>query len=404
METFIDSATRFVLTNDRARFLPIMIALESTARKHHAIIGGRSGMDALLGIDRGIDDDEWILEIYAKSAVSFVKAAMESISATVANDTLALDLRTIMSREIISGERYEISAEYRPVARIMSLGERGGSNLIDYITPVMLRGPFGTADVPLLPHNLHIMRLSHLIYIPGGDGKQAAKWPVYATQIARLYDKFIPRIIAGAGNENIEMHVVPDWSELDKSALIIGEPAVEWYTGIKRPRMRSQYLASFAGIDEWAHTEGTDIGYINPRVPDDMRLRKATIRSRGYDIYNSPTYEPIPYNTAPDGRRFASPFCVLRFLFVEMWTLEGIARRDDNMRSRINHLLHIARSLFDWIRDAPLDILFPTTWAGFYVRENAAMLQRSKKLAQPLFLMDKGDILDLAEHIADVIH
>jgi hypothetical protein len=416
--SIIQQADKFVIANDRARYLPALRAIERFAVDRKMIISGRTGVRALLGTAREPlrDADTWVLDLYG---VGIAKIARECLRATydaLAGD--AIDARTLVLHTVVEDREYHIMLEYRIVAVLHDLGERKGISIIDLIEPVIAEGPFGARDALLMPRDIQIMRIAHLLSFPGVDAAIAKQWPDLLEQLCALFALPEAGVThAGAGAGTIDKHeeehvfdrgIVTHWDDVAHEGIVIGEAAVAALVPAFRGRVgRAQYVCSFEGVDEYARESGIDISYTDVRVPDDFRLRKISLRGKiPTDIFNAAEYEPIPF-TIVDGARIAGPFCVLRFLYVDIWTLEFIIKMSAHgardgliMRKRILYMA--ARALWDWILGVE-DIaqLFPTSYAGLYVSEASAKMRAG---GGNFFAAPKKDLIDLAREIAERIN
>lgn len=412
----IEQADKFVIANDRARYLPALRAIERFAVDRKMIISGRAGVRALLGTasEPLRDADTWVLDLYG---VNIAKIARECLRATyeaLADD--AIDARTLVLHTVVEDREYQFILEYRVVAVLHDLGDRKGISIIDLIEPVIAQGPFSTRDALLMPRDIQIMRIAHLLSFPGVDAAIAKQWPDLLAQLCALIA--LPDVVGPHAGAAVEKHedvqvfdrgTIAHWDDVAHEGIIIGEAAVAALVSSFKGRVgRAQYVCSFEGVDEYARESGADISYVDVRVPDDFRLRKISLRGVGsvpIDIFNAAEYEPIPF-TIIKGARIAGPFCVLRFLYVDIWTLEFVIKMSahgarDGLIARKRVLYAAARALWNWILTVD-DIaqLFPTSYAGLYVSEAFAKMRAG---GSNFFAAPKKDLIDLAREIADRI-
>jgi len=197
-----------------------------------------------------------------------------------------------------------------------------------------------------------------------------------------------------------------------RECLLIGEHAAEFYVNPSRNlgrRVRAQYICAFDDLDEYARSLRLATNRADVRVPNDFRLRKSILKdARGEliaDLFNALAFEPVPYVVAPPAvlarwrggvpgehplrrtERVAAPFVVLRFLFVDIWALEYVAKSSRDgaiataMRAQQEHLRDVAHALFDWIANArAINTLFPRTYAGIFALEDAQKRQVKAKM------------------------
>lgn len=442
-----DDARAYLLHNDRFKYLPVLAAIERFASSHAMIIGGRIGVITLSAQRDGsqidtIDADLWMLELFSSNIHEDMVKCMETVTREVSeNDIYVGDPRTIMINPVIHEREYRLVADFRIVAIGRSLGMRVGVNITKLVIDASGegRGLFSemekrvrivstdarsalyrtksdarsalyrraniimtqsmasstqSADadyVPIrvMPRTLQIMRLAHMLCNPD----LASKWSSYVEQIGDLFVNVATEIgiehsggsIVGARDDALTM------LRERYGALIIGEHAVSYYVGDQRvaSRAREQYIMTFDNIEELCANAHLTHARIDVRVPDDFRARKIILRHGDdvvADVFNTVDYEPVPVVT--DGARYASPWCVIRFLFIDIWSLdaiiEGMRATDstggarESLRARQRYLGALARKLFDWMCVEQLGKIFPRTFEGFAVPESAAKGRANK--------------------------
>lgn len=434
----ISSAEEYVITNDRKTYLPILHSIEEFAANQGAgkmIIGGQAGIFALCDNPiRGINPELWMLELFSLDIASDMKALLEFVTQRLRDwnredkrkpeDIYSGDYRTIMLRTSMPDREYILFADHRVVAVGKTLGERKGTSVMDAIRPVMGHGPFGTPNIALMPRELQIMRVCHSLCMPNLAGDWATTFIPLLCSLFNL--KFPASSDAGEHTGGVEAAAsadvdapVPSRAIFDLSkAILTGEYAVSYYTGAKIPRnARMQYVCSFEGLDDYVMREHMTMKYIDLRVPDDFRLRKITLRDRNdhfvADLFNQLSYEPIPVNHVNDDdihghgpKLIASPFNVLRLLFVDIWALSFLIEMHEEeqeaqrFRNRQRSLRDLAIQLWKWIIEkCPVSVLFPTEYVGIYEVESSAKrkatARKGSKEPQQASAIAKKDLIDL---------
>jgi hypothetical protein len=330
------------------------------------------------------------------------------------------DARTLMLKTIVENREYQILADYRVVAVCKSLGERRGINIINIISPIVKKGLFSGENVQIMPRNLQIMRILHLLCMPGTDAAIAKQWVNMLSRLNLLWDINTTVIDGGKHDRDSQQYEtanIANWENLNREGILIGEIAANYYLGHKEHHNdRAQYLCSFDGFVTYAEHSGVNKTFNDLRVPDDFRLYKYVIKSNGdekfiADIFNAPDYELIPYIIANDGRKIASPFCVLRFLYVDIWTLDFVIKlmtnRSDTqhlLTMRKNKLYNIASELYEWIINCDnISLLFPITYAGTYISESDTKRMQGAKIksnvAKNIYPAPKKDMINFADEL-----
>jgi hypothetical protein len=150
-------------------------------------------------------------------------------------------------------------------------------------------------------------------------------------------------------------------------------------------------------INEWNDAE--------IKVGAKFRRKKHYNHNRDCDDDND---SGIPVRSAKIG----SPFCVLYFIFIDIWTLNFIVNNSHDtdvrasMNARINYLKVVGARFFDWIMkqtdDESSSIIFPLTYAGNY--EPISVALRSKKKDQPMCALTAPELDAMRDQIARQIN
>lgn len=424
------SAQEYVLKNDRRAFLPILRAIERFAVTRKMIIGGRVGIHTICEIPiEGVDVNLWILELYSLDIERDMNDCIGAITTELQNahessrvdEIYQGDYRTIILRPSVPEREYQIWADFRLVAIGYSLGERQGIDITGIIAPISRTGPFGTEGSLLMPSDVQIMRVTSALSNP----MFAGDWAIYLRQLCNLFQHTLThdghREGAGAddgGAEETEAKTKVPFSL--KQGVLIGEYAVAYYLGEGERTTkyaRPQFICSFDGVDEFAEDEHFTTRYSDLRVPNDFRARKIILRdARGEivaDLFNALAYEPIPVNTIKrriphiETTMIASPFVVLRFLFVDIWALSFVMKKSASekpLRQRQHFLRGLARKLLTWILESKveLDMLFPVKYVGLYIPEAVAKRQEAYRKhihAETTSAVSKKDLIALGNDI-----
>lgn len=438
-------AREYVLKNDRSAFLPVLREIEKFAVSRGMIIGGRTGIRALCsGATKGVVDvpasadsievDLWILEVYSRDIEKDMVDCIAAITSQLQRSDPAAsekrpeniyggDYRTIILRPGIPGREYRIWADFRLVAIGYSLGERHGIDIAGIIAPVVKRGPFGAEGALLMPVDMQIMRISHML----GNPMFADDWSSHLSQLCSLFHLMQGESRDGGDPLHEDDEPVSTAEFSLANGVLVGEYAVEYYTGAHIGKFsRPQYVCSFDGIDAFAAREHLTTRFSDLRVPDDFRARKIVLRDGGgnivADLFNTLSYDPIPVNrlsrdSKNRGRAIAtemvaSPFTVLRFLFIDIWALSFVIKLSHDGGSplvrRQDFLRGLAKKLFTWIigsKEPPaINVLFPARFVGLFVSEAVAKRQevfRQHAHIDPVSAVAKKDLIALGNEILE---
>ena len=450
----ISKAENYVLTKDRQAYLPVLHAIEeyiATKAAGKIVVGGRTGVNALCecesqgglnrdavhstpsGLNCGISADLWTLELYSSDIESEMHKCMDFVIAKIREPATEQkrpehiyngDYRTAILRTQIPDREYAFFIDYRLVAIGKSLGERKGIDIMSIVSPVIGNGPFGTPDIPLMPRDVQIMRVAHMLY----DPNMSAAWnSIFIPQLCSLLA--LDEQKCGGDQESEEASpeeldsrlqtVQPSQSggSPDKqtncieSGILIGEYAVKAYMHTPIDKFaRKQYVCLFDGIEDYAERKHFTLNYADVRVPDDFRLRKFVLRKQNNDlvadVFNSTSFEVVPVNHI-DGQVVASPLCVLRFLFVDIWALSFVITISPDagaLKKRQNFLRRLAKDLFHWIVEkCPVAMLFPTEYVGIFQAVSGAKMKifakSGKKIETRYSVIPKKDLTQLYDDV-----
>jgi hypothetical protein len=416
LREIISRAKREVIAQDRHHFMPVLRAIEEYAHDNDMIIGGTVGVYATCGISviDNEDADLWILELYAeeieekmRGCVRYLAQTLQHLASRDEADPARIylgDTRTILLRTAIADREYRLVCDYRMVAIGFSLGMRKGISITETIEAARIpRAPFGSAkSVLLMPISAQIMRVAHFMY----DPLQSKKWvSAHLPLLAQLFVILKNRVTSVVG-----AYVEPrDGIDLDCPYALIGERAIAYYMGTK-PKARAQYLCSFEDIDDWLADHQYVGRYADVRAPYDFRYRKLVVHDKRdaiiADLFNALSFEPVPINEM-NGIAIAAPFCVLHFLYLDIWALSFVARilqgdARNSLVARRAYLIKLGAQFFDWIvNQCEPEMMFPAKYIGIYASKTEALLgaQTRKKASAPFSVLDSAKLVQLGKEI-----
>lgn len=397
----LDSAAKYEIVNDRSQFVAPLQAIEKFAVGRKMIIGGAALIRAEHPLE-AVSAEMWRLELYSASIEIDMRECATSLYEEMSKHELyGGDARTIILRASIPDREYQLWIDYRIVAIGRSLGERKGIDVVGIINKTEGVAPFGTTGALLMSDEMQIMRILHSSCDPG----QAGQWVRNITQLEILMNKK-----SGARKHRAKDAVSSDGDEHEEErsesvsiplkGVLIGEIAASFYLGVACKKdcvQRPQYLCSFDDVDDIASESGFTMSQEDLRIPDDFRLRKRVLKkTQGgafiADLFNTLSYEPVPIGGTlskegsrklpfgENGRDIASPICVLRFLYVEMWALKFMVEMNRSrgndatpLERRKGFLDVLAHRLFSFIEEkCSVDIMFPAHLEGYFVPEMVA--------------------------------
>lgn len=390
--------------NDRDFLVPTLAFIEKFAAVRGMLLGGNIVLREYQATDpvSAIAPDLWFFELFSGNIEQDMHVCARELHDHLARDAtpdLYRDYRTIYVQTIVPGARYRLMVNYRLVAVGNSYNTHNKA-----LKPLIITGPFGTSQTQILPNQVHIMRLARELCNPS----LAGVWSACMERLEWIMKRYVAQMPAKYGGDVPSAH--PDEhtqsqssaDEWTTSGILIGECAMAHYMGEWPPNKgaRPQYLGTFEDLDAM---------YIDPHVPDDLRLRKMTIKTHDgsfiADLFNTCAYELVPvsdelpkakYSLLPLKKRgalVASPMCVLRFIFIEVWALSLLIAKMQSsgqetmpIRRRCAYLEMQAARFYAWMC-AKCDIarLFPLRYEGVYVPEVVSK-KKAASAASPYYL------------------
>jgi hypothetical protein len=453
-------ARKRIFAQDRALIVPIITTIETFASEHsNIIIGGMLGAHILCADDNyvttKIDADLWVVEMYSNNIGKVMRECLLYLYDNLAhNSSYTGDRRTLILRAVANDRQYRIFCDYRHIATGYSLGARLGVDIdVNIIQPPSVM--VGDVNINIMPRNIQIMYLCGLLCDPLRAADSS--WTEYMKLLVKMFAMHDTDVTGSEDNMRTAKirSTMPD----DLDYVIIGESAIHAYMGTNGSNVRPQYLCAFNDIDGWVTKHNYRSHYVDVRLPNEVRMRKMIIHDDKKlvgDIFNALSFMPVSYNewnedskvgakhrrrhpkhrqrddrqkrdydhnhqrdydhinkdyndTQIQSAKIGSPFCVLYFIFIDVWALNFIARsaRDDDVRdsmnSRIKYLKTIGARFFDWIMTQDSgSTIFPLTYVGTY--EPMAVALRSKKKDQPMCALTASELDAMRDQIARTLN
>jgi len=368
------------------------------------------------------DKDSFFWELYCDNTFDTVKKLANTLAKTQSRH---VDARTVALQTNIKYKEYTISVDARALFKIYALDKYRGVELVKLFTPVKARGPFSgsdvatATDVDCFPPEIFLMMIYRDLY----NFSKASTWNDTLLLEKKLFDKIADEKAPAPSAQGKNRHAKrrggddedsfgedDDLAEYDESRIMGGDDhkhkaaaqdALSKYIligdfALQRlgiaPDSRSSRL-QFIVDDEPAIVVKKIQAKINAQlsfatfalnIPGDFQTIKHTIyihtggsgsKSPIADIYNSTTFETIPY-VVEGGSKIGGGFVLLRFIFVDLWTLRMIGALDSTnngfIKERTVELLVRATKLRAYLVSNPKTMLFPLTCDGQYINEQVA--------------------------------
>ncbi len=406
ISTWEENAIKFVMDNDRSLFKVFFDKAEEFCTEESVVIGGRVGIDLIVG--REISKDSFFWELYCDDTYNTARAlglALAQVNSPhISSETVSLQTN-------IKHLEFTIYIYGRMLFKIYSLDKYRGIKLIELMGPITRPGYFGHT-VKCLPEEIQLIDIYRTLYLPS----KLSMWKEELDNERRIYELIRGSLgdkaaIVGAGDNNIR-NVARDLagivikklcqvsSTCNNSPILIGDYALKMQELVKNAN-RIQFISSIdiaditkmvnnilANINKGSKFKTTFVRYpLN--IPSDFQIMKYTIYVSDnrnnqipiIDVFNSSAFEMIPY-TIINNVKVATKWVILRFLFIDIWILKLIMNLSKNtgLKSKVHELLRSA----DMLRDVNM-ISDDIKYDGVYINESVAKKKRIKEISDIFF-------------------
>jgi hypothetical protein len=385
----IAEAAQFTLDNDRRKYQPYFEAAERFCSERGIIIGGKAGVDLLLG--NPLTKDSFIWDLYCANTFENAKALVELLYNTKNNH---VDNQTISLQTNIKHREFTISIEARFLFKVYILDKYRDVVLEDIMEPSLVRGWFGS-QVKVFSPSIVLIGLYQTLYSPS----KCKQWQESYDIESKIYSHTIEKI--GGFDRSVSDDILLRTLIKDTRVVLIGDFAAAKLgvgTGSRLQILTAIPLEELSAMTsrvlsneknqlrrvKVTHERTIYVKY-NLCLPSDFQITKHTMYAvvNGeqvplYDVFNSPTYELVPYTTV-DKIQIGAPYVLLRFIFIDIWIVKliiGLGKRgsgegaseddsdhkgsdslrsditgsaDANLSSRISKLMNIASAIREYI-------------------------------------------------------
>ncbi len=390
-------AEQFIINNDRMLYAPFFKIAEEFCQETGAIIGGKVGIDLLMGKPLHRDSFQW--DLYVDNAYIGARNLADSLSRAVSPHIPA---RTTAMKTNIKNKELTISVNTRVLFKIYSMERHRGIKLSSLMDKSHAVGYFTGARVRCLGEELQLIGIYHSLYSPANPGQ----WPGLLESERVLYNNLgsIGKGITGGGQQPQELVKINKRILGKSDAILIGDYALATMELESNP-MRYQFISD-EGVDAMVQRYKSTLEITSKwkrvfaqkyelNILSDFRLTKHTIYMANdkeqvpiADLYNSTEFELIPWKNI-GGTRVASPWVLIRFQFIDLWVLKQImhlqgktAQVENRVRSYMNRVTALRDMIYNILEDDPVQLFQLGDYAGVYLDESVA----KKK-----FILEIGD-------------
>lgn len=399
LSDLVAEAQEFVLKNDRGVYAGYFEAAEKFCSERRIIIGGTTGVNLLL--KKPLTKDSYVWDLYCDNTFENAKALADTLYAV---NNPHVDNRTISMQTNIRYREFTISIDARYAFKIFTMDMYRDVKLSEVMKPLSVKGYFNN-DVLVLPEPIVLIEIYQRLYSPA----KCALWPEYLQLEKAVYEEFTgskedEEITGGASFDKSAAEEILVRKLLTNERIVtVGDHAIS-LLGIGKasriqlitdiPITELAEMTSRVLSDERNALRRVKVGHdrcswvkYGLNIPSDFQILKYTVYAvvggeqfALFDAYNSTTYELIPY-VVKNNIRIAGLYVLLRFLFIDIWTLKLIIGVGGaSLQGRITSLL----KLVDSVRS-----LIPTTTDLFQLSDYAGV-NTSDVVAKKKLIAGKG--------------
>lgn len=348
-------ATDFIMNNDRMMYKPFFETAEAFCAANGVLIGGRCGIDLIIG--RPLSKDIFFWDLYCDDAFNIAKKFAVALFNT---HSVHVPAETVELQTNIKNAEFSVFIHARPLFNIFALDKYRGIKLIDLMGPAIRTSYFTRQPIKCLSEEMYLLEIYRNLYTPN-------KCSTWIDDVAN--EQAIYELISGALKEKAVTKLGGKYKkEKNKESLrsvayklqpvilrkltestaniLIGDHALGAMKIMNNPQ-RIQLITSeeinviVKQIEYYVKPyRGMQIKYVkfHLNIPSDFQILKYSIyltdgkeQSHLLDLFNSTAYEMIPYviSTANGTKNIANPWVILRFLFIDLWVLKLIMNLKD---------------------------------------------------------------------------
>lgn len=329
-----EKAAEYIMDNDRSIYMPYFEIAEYFINENHALLGGSTGLDLLLGNKLTVNSFSWDIYFESKEPFNYAKKFADALAD--AGKKAKLNHYIVMTTSVKNSE-FAIMIDTRPLFKLFVLNPYRGVSLVKLLNAPMVKSYFKNLDILVIPEDAQIIDILQSLYNPGKCGD----WPKLLEHEQFLYEKYKLRT---GGSEPNRKYM--DYAEQllvyirESKSILIGSYAIDALRIDADLGNRIQFITD-QNIEEVTSGISKSIGksckYVRYHVNliTDFRLTKHTIYIDGQkqipicDVFNSSSYELIPtwdehlisYNDILIG----NPYVIMRFMYIDIWLLKLIS-------------------------------------------------------------------------------
>jgi len=381
----LKEAEEFCIANDRMLYAPFLTVAEKWCAKHECAVGNPH-----FYLITTPNKDSFVIDIYASYALSAARELVDKMSET---HSPHIDARTLGVQTVLKNAEFHIKVNERVIVRVFGVPFYKKINMIALIGPIPRPGLFSGASIPCISPEIHLCAMYRILYSPS----RFSEWESTFSSMEIFWKGITAnslaektKLVTGGSQDKKDWKniysVVAEKCEDHEKPIVIGDIATKRLIG-SGDNKRLQIICA-ADLDKIVSAIASIFGRKVVAIkyplglPMDFQTAKYTIYAGEKipicDVFNSTTFEIIPYETI-GGIYYAAPFVLMRFKLIDYWLHRTIVSLTSGV-SIVNSTETIM-SLKKWIAGRTVKELFDD-WK--YIGYSISPAVAKKKLAAEL--------------------
>ena len=322
------------------------------------MLGGRIGVQLVLGRDRSTDTFMFHYELYSENSFKHANNLTNAIAQKLSPDGVWKEGEFIIWLKTYESEsgKYGIYVDSRPIITIIGVPK----GTVAIVKPEVVDSFDKKHKIAVIPAEILLLDIYRSLYTPGSIDL----WEEYLSDENQLFHHLREREQAIKGGErlaaqkrkNIDNIIMQSFITNNPDVVLLGEHAL--FILNEEPIQTSiiqictvmdieilvKTIQDLPGVPKLTYSDKPLV------IMKDIMLRRTTIKADETEllyVYNAAHYDLIPFITVHSKGKFiriANPFVVMRFFLIEIWMVRWILAKggieEGFAKQRINSMLH----------------------------------------------------------------
>lgn len=405
LDAIIKSAEKFILDNDRLLYLPFFESAEKFCVSNNVLIGGRVGLDLLT--NKPYTKDSFFWELYTGDTFQLAKRfAIELCDVKSPH----IPARTVALKTDIRNKEFTIFVNARMLFKLFAMDKYRGIDLVKLMVPTKRQSYFTKKMIGCMTEEMQLIEIYRTLYSPS----KTAKWTDDLRAENILFDtvgqESVRKNISGSAecklDETLKQQIIKKYLS-NTSDILVGDYAMS-ALGLEVNPNRIQFISAtpieqiVAAIEsiikkKIGGNKNLRITFIKYplNIPSDFQLVKHSIYITGRDqipvadVFNSTEFELVPW-WKMDNVKIGNPWVLLRFQFIDIWTLRMIQNIGSDktgfikqkMKSILDRAIPLHVLIMETISSNPEKMFQLENYEGVFINESVAKKKLIKDIGE----------------------